>query len=103
MSFEIRLCLQVDEAHNSVTGRTPADFQLEMKTALDAVGPIYAHIIMRCSEHKNPNRDRVFFEALYEAVSATCVLSMQPLISSGVYLSPYRYCANVLLLACAPC
>jgi len=74
---------KAEEARNIVSGRNSMDFKREMQEALTRVAPVYAHIVMQCSDHSNIHRDRVFFESLYEATAHTILFSLQGLVAGS--------------------
>ena len=81
LSIDLHFPAQAEEARNIVSGRNSMDFKREMQEALTRVAPVYAHIVMQCSDHSNIHRDRVFFESLYEATAHTILFSLQGLVA----------------------
>ena len=62
-----------NEAYRCVGHRTAPDFRADMRAAVDAIRPLYAQILIKCSDYSNTHKDRLFFEAFYATLGYTCI------------------------------
>ena len=60
-----------NEAYRCVGHRTAPDFRADMRAAVDAIRPLYAQILIKCSDYSNTHKDRLFFEAFYATLGYT--------------------------------
>jgi len=74
---------KIEDAKISVGNRQAHDFKEEMRDALDKMAPLYAHVVLQCSDAKNQHQDRMFFEAFYEALAMTCLVALDERIQTG--------------------
>ena len=59
-----------------VSGRTADTFREEMRSAVEAIRPVYAHVVLECSDYSNTYKDRIFFEALIATLANTCICAL---------------------------